>query len=125
MEENLREVEERIRTTYCPDMQRNIRSVEDTLDVLQGKWKVRILMAIMKGNYRFKELLEWNVGLTDKVLSHNLKILIEDKLIEKFETASFPPMTEYRMTEHGVSLYKVMAELMRWGEEHRRYVLNK
>ncbi len=125
MEENLRQVEERIRTNNCPDLQRNILSVEDTLDVLSGKWKVRILMAILKGNYRFRDLLEWNHGLTDKVLSHNLKVLINDGLIEKHEISSFPPMTEYRMTEHGISLYKVMAELMRWGEEHRRYIINR
>lgn len=125
MEENLRQVEERIRTNNCPDLQRNILSVEDTLDVLSGKWKVRILMAILKGNYRFRDLLEWNHGLTDKVLSHNLKVLINDGLVEKHEISSFPPMTEYRMTEHGISLYKVMAELMRWGEEHRRYIINR
>lgn len=125
MEENLRQVEERIRTNNCPDLQRNILSVEDTLDVLSGKWKVRILMAILKGNYRFRDLLEWNHGLTDKVLSHNLKVLINDGLIEKHEISSFPPMTEYRMTEHGISLYKVLAELMRWGEEHRRYIINR
>lgn len=125
MEENLREVEERIRTSVCPDMNRNIISVNDALDVLNGKWKVRIIMAIMKGNYRFKQLLDWNPGLTDKVLSHNLKILIDDKLVRRAELYSYPPATEYRMTEHGISLYKVLAELMQWGEQHRRIVLEQ
>lgn len=124
-EKSLKEIGEHIRSVYCPDMEKNIMSVQDALDVLEGKWKVRIIMAIMKGNYRFKELLEWNPGLTDKILSQKLKRLMDDELVVKVNIDSYPPATEYRMTEHGISLYKVLAELMAWGEEHRRVVLGK
>lgn len=119
----MKEIGEHIRTIECPDMEKNIMSVQDALDVLEGKWKVRIIMAIMKGNYRFKDLLDWNPGLTDKILSQKLKILIDDQIVEKVTMNSYPPATEYHMTEHGISLYKVLAELMYWGEEHRRIVL--
>ena len=125
MEENLQEKAERIRNNDCPDIRKNIVFVQDALDVLHGKWTVPILWAIFKGNYRFKDIQRFAPGISDKILSQKLKQMMEDKLVERIEYQTFPPSVEYHLTEHGVSLYKVLALLMEWGGEHRKLMLEK
>ncbi len=115
-EPDLKELGKHLQEKECPNIYRNILLIEDTLDVLSGKWKVPILFAVLKGNTRFSDILGFCHGLTDKVLNSKLKELIENRLIEKTGT-------EYRMTEHGVSLYRVMEELWRWGARHRQIML--
>ncbi|MBQ8485918.1 MAG: helix-turn-helix transcriptional regulator [Bacteroidaceae bacterium] len=125
MEENLQEIAERIRNNDCPDIRKNIVFVQDALDVLHGKWTVPILWAMFKGNCRFKDIQRFAPGLSDKILSQKLKQMMEDKLVERVEYQTFPPTVEYHLTEHGVSLYKVLALLMEWGGEHRKLMLEK
>lgn len=113
---DLKELGRYLQEKECPDIYHNILLIEDTLDVLAGKWKVPILFAILKGKSRFSEILAFCSGLSDKVLNNKLKELLDNKLIEK-------QGQEYTMTEHGVSLYRVMEELWRWGARHRRIML--
>lgn len=100
----------------CPDIYHNILLIEDTLEVLSGKWKVPVLFAVLKGNSRFTDILAFCHGLTDKVLNNCLKQLIDNRIIEKQDS-------EYHLTEHGVSLYRVMEELYAWGARHRKIML--
>lgn len=118
MEENLKEIGDNLRNKECPELYRNILQIQDTLDVLAGKWKIPILFAVLKGHSRFSDILEFCPGLTDKVLNQRLKDLIENKMIEKRGN-------EYIMTEHGVSLYRVVQELWRWGCRHRHIMLGE
>ena len=121
----MQEIAERIRENDCPDLKKNILFVQDTLDVLHGKWTVPILWAIFKGNYRFKDIQRFATGLSDKILSQKLKQLMEDGIVQRVEYQTYPPSVEYRLTDHGVSLYKVLAALMEWGGEHRQLMLKK
>ncbi|MCM1164044.1 MAG: helix-turn-helix transcriptional regulator [Muribaculaceae bacterium] len=101
--------------------------ISDALDVLYGKWKLRILMAIVRGNTRYKDIMEGNPGLTDKILSQNLRSLMDDGLIERVVSTigTFSRlMVEYRLTPHGASLHPLMDALARWGAEHRRYIID-
>lgn len=119
MEEvDLKELGRNLREKDCPDIYHNILLIEDTLDVLAGKWKVPILFAVLKGNSRFSDILGFCYGLSDKVLNNKLKELIEDRLIEKADN-------RYLLTEHGVALYRVMEELWSWGASHRRIMLGQ
>lgn len=118
MEENLKEIGDNLRNKECPDLYRNILQIQDTLDVLSGKWKIPVLFAILKGHGRFSDILDFCPGITDKVLNNRLKELIENKMIKKRGT-------EYIMTEHGISLYRVVQELWRWGCRHRHVMLGE
>lgn len=115
---DLNELGRYLKEKECPDIYHNILLIEDTLDVLAGKWKVPILFAVLKGNSRFSDILNFCHGLTDKILSGKLKELLENKMIEKVGS-------DYIMTEHGVSLYRVMEELWSWGARHRKIMLEK
>ena len=79
MEENLNEIGENLRNRECPELYRNTLQIQDTLDVLAGKWKIPILFAVLKGDGKFTEIPEFCPGLTDKVLNNRLKDLIEKR----------------------------------------------
>ncbi|MCM1521261.1 MAG: helix-turn-helix transcriptional regulator [Muribaculaceae bacterium] len=101
--------------------------ISDALDVLYGKWKLRILMTIVRGHIRYKDIMERNPGLTDKILSHNLRSLMDDGLIERVVStvgAFSRLMVAYRLTPHGASLHPLLDALARWGAEHRKYVID-
>ncbi|AOM79328.1 winged helix-turn-helix transcriptional regulator [Pedobacter steynii] len=98
------------------------RAVRDALDVLTGKWKLPILMAISIGAIRFRKIANEIPGITDKMLSKELKDLEINRLIERTVLPTFPPTVEYSLTRHGRTLDKVIAELSAWGAAHRKEV---
>lgn len=116
MEEDLNVIGEELREKDCPDLRRNILSVLDTLDVLSGKWTVPVAMAIIKGRSRFSAIRDFWSGLTDKVLYTTLNHLILNRMVIK-------KGENYIITEHGVSLYKVIQEMCAWGQRHRHVML--
>ncbi len=102
-----------------------IRPVRDSLEVLNGKWKLPILLSLSMGTKRFKQISKEVNGITDKVLSKELKELESNQLIKRVVYDSFPPTVEYSITPHGDSLEKVIKELRVWGLEHRKKIFGK
>jgi len=62
-------------------------------------------------------------GLSEKVLTMQLRQMQQDKLLEKFECYGYPPRVEYRVTEHGKKLYIIVYRMSEWGLEHRGIIL--
>ncbi len=104
---------------------RHILAVKDALDVLHGRWKLPIILALSLGNKRFKEISRELDGITDKVLSKELKELEMNQLITRTVYDAFPPIVEYAITEHGKSLHKVIRELGNWGAGHRKKIFGR
>jgi DNA-binding HxlR family transcriptional regulator len=104
----------------CP---KNMLSIRDALEALEGKWKLLILFSLSSGPKRFKQLSKEVNGITDKILSKELKSLEINKLIKREVYDTFPPTVEYTITPHGVSLEKVMDELHYWGLAHRKKIM--
>jgi DNA-binding HxlR family transcriptional regulator len=99
--------------------------VRDALDVLKGKWKLQIIIALTFGNKRFKEISNEVSGITDRMLSKELKDLEDNLLVKRTVYDSFPPIVEYSITEHGKSLKHVIDELKAWGLLHRKKIIGK
>ncbi len=99
--------------------------VRDALAVLAGHWKLPIIISLSFGPKRFKEISRDVTGITDKMLSKELKELEANKLITRTVYDAFPPTVEYAITPHGESLEKVVMELHRWGVVHRKKVMEK
>lgn len=99
--------------------------IRDALDVLSGKWKLPIIAALVFGTKRFKQLSREIDGITDKMLSKELKELELNQLISRTVHDSYPPVVEYSITEHGRTLMHVLQELQKWGSEHRRKIMGK
>ncbi|MBD2701235.1 helix-turn-helix transcriptional regulator [Spirosoma sp. BT702] len=104
----------------CP---KNILSIKDALEALEGRWKLLILFALSSGPKRFKQLAREVVGITDKTLSKELKNLEANKLVTRSVHDTFPPTVEYTITSHGLSLEKVIEELHYWGLAHRAEII--
>lgn len=100
-------------------------SIRDALEALEGRWKLLILFTLSGGPKRFKQLSREVSGITDKTLSKELKNLEENKLIHRSVHDTFPPTVEYSITEHGLSLEKVLEELHYWGLSHRKKVIDE
>jgi DNA-binding HxlR family transcriptional regulator len=99
--------------------------VRDALEVLNGKWKLPIIVALSFGPRRFKQIAKEVQGITDKMLSKELKDLEMNQLVKRTIYDTFPPTVEYSITDHGKSLKKVMNELRDWGLRHRKKITGK
>lgn len=102
-----------------------MRPILDTMEVLSGRWKMPILLSLIMGTKRFKQISKDVVGISDKVLSKELKDLELNQLIKREVYDTFPPTVEYSITPHGNSLQKLILELGTWGAEHRKKVIGK
>jgi DNA-binding HxlR family transcriptional regulator len=99
--------------------------VRDALEVINGKWKLPIIVALSFGPKRFKQIAKEVAGITDKMLSKELKDLEINQLVKRNIHHTFPPTVEYSITEHGQSLKKVINELKDWGQKHRKKITGK
>ena len=91
-----------------------------TLSLISGKHKMVILYCLREYQpVRFNELKRYLKNISDKTLSSNLKELEQDRLIIRKEYPQIPPKVEYRLSERGKSLMKVLDKLCVWGEQNR------
>lgn len=94
--------------------------VEITLSLLGNKWKVLILRELFKGTKRFGELSHGISGISQKVLTQQLRQMENDNLVERKVYAEVPPRVEYFLTETGRSLRPILDEMHRWGQQYHR-----
>jgi DNA-binding HxlR family transcriptional regulator len=94
-------------------------AVEATLDLIDGKWKGVILYHLQGGCQRFGELRRRMPGITQRMLTKQLRALEEDRLILRKVYAEVPPRVEYSLSEVGESLRPVIDILKAWGERHQ------
>ena len=102
-----------------------MRSVMDALDALSGKWKMPILISLAFGAKRFKEISKETIGITDRMLSKELKELEINQLVTRTIHHTFPPTVEYTITDHGKSLAQVINGLSDWGILHRKKITGR
>lgn len=90
--------------------------VETTLTVIGDKWKVLILRDLFTGTKRFSELKKSLSGVTQKMLTQQLRELERDDIIHREVYPVVPPKVEYSLTELGRTLKPVIDSLYSWGE---------
>ena len=91
-----------------------------TLSVINGKYKMPILYALMEFEVvRFNELKRYIAGISYKTLSATLKELEADRLIHREGYPQIPPKVEYSLTERGKSLIPILSAICEWGIEHK------
>lgn len=95
--------------------------MEAALNVIGGKWKLTILNRLLGGPKRYGELHRSVVGITEKMLTQQLRELEEDQIIERKIYPVVPPKVEYSFTESGRKLNDVFKALEIWGSnfQHR------
>lgn len=100
-----------------------LRPIRDALDVLNGKWKLPIIVALSFGEKRFSEIAKEVQGITDRVLSKELQDLTMNGLVKRTVTDTFPVKVTYALTPHSKSLDEVIESLRKWGLLHRERIM--
>jgi DNA-binding HxlR family transcriptional regulator len=99
--------------------------VRDALYVLNGKWKLPVIIAMVQGNTRFGDIRKAVEKISPKVLSAELKDLeINGFLIRKVHD-TFPVSTEYLLTQYSTTLGPMLIELQKWGLMHREKIMQQ
>lgn len=93
--------------------------VETTLTLIGDKWKVLILRDLLSGTKRFGELKKSIGGVSQKVLTAQLRDMEESGLVSRKVYAEVPPRVEYSLTELGKSLKPILDSMWNWGEEYK------
>lgn len=112
---------EQICTEQC---KKDLRAIHDTMDVLNGKWKISIISSICYYNKRrFSHILNDVTGISNRMLSKELKDLEMNLLIKRIVLDTQPVTVEYQLTEYGLSLQNIIKSLAEWGKEHRTVII--
>lgn len=101
---------------YCDE------TVRTTLDLIGSKWAMRILWELLTGERRYAELQRRVGGISQKVLSAELKSLVIGGLVEREVTPTVPPQVTYRVTTVGRSLDAIIGALDQWGRQNNTAV---
>lgn len=91
-------------------------SVEAAISLIDGKWKCVILFHLMDGTVRFNEIRRRIPGLTQRMLTNQLRELEADGIIVRKVYAQVPPRVEYSLSPRGQSLEPILLSLKTWGD---------
>lgn len=84
------------------------------IDILKGKWRTNILLSLAEGPKHFAVLQKCLNGISAKVLSENLQLLEENKILSRKVYPTVPPTVEYSLTEEGMALIGIMDKINIW-----------
>jgi DNA-binding HxlR family transcriptional regulator len=99
--------------------QRAMRAVQDSMDILNGKWKIPIISSMCYyTERRFSDILNDVAGISNKMLSKELKELQLNQLVKRTVLVTQPVTVQYELTEHGKTLQTIIHTLTEWGIAH-------
>jgi DNA-binding HxlR family transcriptional regulator len=100
-------------------------SVEVTLSVIGGKWKLLIIRQLQRGVSRFGQLRRAIPRVTQTMLTQQLRELEEDGVVSRTIFPEIPPRVEYELTEFGKTLDCVLQAMGMWGDQYHAMVREK
>lgn len=100
----------------------SLKNVLDALYVLNGKWKLALILSLVQSSKRFNEIQHEVTGISAKVLAKELKDLELNDFITRNIYPTTPVSIIYEATGYSRTLKSVLAELSIWGEQHREKV---
>lgn len=109
---------------FQKEHKKEMMAVQDSMDVLNGKWKIAVISSICYYNKRrFSDILNDVVGISNKMLSKELKELEFNKLIRRTVLETQPITVQYELTQHGKTLQTIIQNLTEWGINHRKEII--
>ncbi|MEB3339221.1 helix-turn-helix domain-containing protein [Okeania sp.] len=91
---------------------------ELTLKLINGRWKLLIIKELFNGVKRFNELHRSLKGVTQKMLTQQLREMEADGIVHREVYLQVPPKVEYSLTSLGKSLQPMINQLHEWGIKH-------
>lgn len=98
--------------------------VATAVQLIGNKWKLLIVQRLLVRPWRFNELLKDIPGLSQKVLTDNLRALEADGLITRTVYPEVPPRVEYALSELGDTMRPIISALETWGAGYQEIVRN-
>jgi DNA-binding HxlR family transcriptional regulator len=99
--------------------------IRNTFLVIGGKWKSMILYVLVsEGVVRFNQLKKTVSGISQKMLTQQLRELERDGLVNRRVFPENPPHVEYSMTELGLSLGPIYQAVHKWEQENKTAIYN-
>lgn len=105
--------------------QSQLSAIGDALYAIGGKWKLRVIIALMHGRSRFNELQRTIEGISSKVLASELKDLELNGFLKRRVYTETPIVIEYELTDYALTVQPVLNALAEWGGMHRRKIRQK
>lgn len=96
--------------------------VATTISLVGNKWKLLIIRNLMKRPWRFNELLKSLEGISQKVLTDNLRQLESDGIIYRKDYHTNPPKVEYGMTDLGLKLNDLLDLMATFGNFYKTQI---
>lgn len=93
--------------------------VATTVELIGSKWKLLIIRNLLVRPWRFNELKKDLVGISQKVLTDNLRSLESDGIITRTVYPEVPPRVEYALSELGGTLRPVLDSMAEWGKSYK------
>ena len=100
-----------------------VLAINDTMNVISGKWKLPIIGTLMFGKKRFKDMEREIPKINPRMLSKELKDLEANGIVMRTVHNTTPVKIEYELTKSGKTLNKVLESMVEWGLQHRETVL--
>jgi DNA-binding HxlR family transcriptional regulator len=94
---------------YCPKF-------HSTVELIGRRWNGAILLAIIRGADRYKDVLDAVPGLSERLLAQRLKELEQARIIERNVIPSTPVRITYHLTPRGIELAEAIEPLLAWGD---------
>ncbi len=99
-----------------------LNAIGDALYAIGGKWKLRIIIALIHGKRRFNELQRTIEGISSKMLASELKELELNGFVKRRVFTETPIVIEYELTTYALTVQPVLKSLSEWGSLHRRRI---
>ncbi|WNH12973.1 winged helix-turn-helix transcriptional regulator [Thalassobellus suaedae] len=99
-------------------------AINDTLNVVSGKWKLPIIASLLYGKRRYKDIQENIDKITPRMLSKELKDLELNGVVKRTVFDTTPVLIEYTLTATGEKIINVLDAMVDWGVEHRNSVIS-
>lgn len=96
--------------------------VASTVQLIGNKWKLLIIRNLLKGPQRFMELKNGVPGISQKVLTDNLRAMESDGIVSREVFAEVPPKVVYYLTDIGMSLLPIIDAMADWGDKYKSLI---
>ena len=100
------------RVSECP--------IEGAMVLLSGRWRALILYHLAQEPMRFNALRRANAGISQQMLTRELRALEDAGVVTRTVYAEVPPRVEYALSEHGERLMPVISSLSAWWQDTQR-----
>lgn len=96
--------------------------IRQVLDRVGDKWSMLIIAVLENGPLRYTELQRRIPGISQRMLTHTLRQLVEDGLVTRTAYAEVPPRVEYALAPLGRGLHKIAMQLIGWAADHHEEI---